>query len=346
MAVVGVLMNKDDLRNLGAYLEQNVQGFSGLKHVEKFAVGQSNPTFCLDTGDEKFVLRCKPKGKLVQSAHAIDREYRVLSALADTDVTIAKTILYCEDSDVLGTEFYLMEFVQGEIFSDPALPNLDNHQRTDIYQAQCSALAAIHSVDLRATNLTDYGRPGSYFERQYERWSQQYRSKKIERVEAMDQLISWLGRNMPSDDGRATLVHGDYRLDNLMISTADWSIAAVVDWELSTIGHPYADLAYQCMQWRLPNNPIAKGLGAIDRNKVGIPTERQYIAEYCKLAGNVPIANWSFYLAFSFFRLAAILHGILERSAGGNASNPQAVAVGDMYRNVAKMGLDVVHNGY
>jgi aminoglycoside phosphotransferase (APT) family kinase protein len=326
---------------LTTYLSENVQGFSGPLQVSKFAGGQSNPTFKLETPTKVYVLRRQPPGKLLKSAHAVDREFRVLAALKDTAVPVADVYHLCEDPSVIGSMFYIMEYVEGRVFWDSSLPEIaDKNTRVQMYQQMVEVMAALHSVDVDAVGLGDYGRPGNYYERQFSRWSKQYQLSETHKIVEMDELISWLEKNLPEDDGRVSLVHGDYRMDNLMFDPSEPRIRAVLDWELSTLGHPYADLAYQCMQLRLPDNVgKATGLGGIERAPLGIPEEQDYVKAYCKLVGIEKIDNWNFYLAFSFFRLGAIAQGVAKRAQDGNASNKEALQVGAIVQPLAQYAL-------
>lgn len=309
---------------LAPYLEREVPGFKGFKGLTKFGAGQSNPTYKVSAASGDYVLRAKPPGPLLKSAHQVDREYRVMKALRGTAVPVPKVLHLAPEDSPIGRMFYVMEFVEGRIFWDPALPEAaSKEERAAIYDAMNATLAALHDVDVEAVGLADYGRPGSYFERQIGRWTGQYRASETEPVQAMDELIAWLERNHPADDGLVSLVHGDYRLDNMLFAPAEPRVVAVLDWELSTLGHPYADLAYQCMQWRLPHETAFRGLGGIDRAALGLPTEDAYVAAYCRRRGIGGIANWTFFLAFSFFRLAAICQGVYKRALDGNASNPE-----------------------
>lgn len=331
-----------DTDRLGRYLEQHIEGFKGPVQAEKFAGGQSNPTFLLKAASGKYVLRRKPPGELLKSAHAVDREFRVISALAGSDVPVAKAYHLCTDEAVIGSWFYVMSFVEGRIFWDPALPELDNAGRRAIYEEMNRVLAAIHSVDLAARGLEDFGRPGNYYARQLDRWIKQYRLTETERIEAMEELIAWLPDHMPADDGRVSLIHGDYRLDNMIFHPTEPRILAVVDWELSTLGHPISDLAYQCMQWRLSNNAVIRGLGGIDRAALGIPAEAEYVASYVKRMNWGALEDWDFYLAFSFFRLAAIVQGVRKRSLDGQASSDKAMEVGNLAGPLAELGYEVI----
>lgn len=332
---------------LASYLEANVDGFKGPLTASKFAGGQSNPTFKIDAASGSYVLRKQPPGKLLKSAHAVDREYRVLDALKNTDVPVAEVYHFCEDPEVVGSMFYLMEFCDGNIFWSAALKEIDsNEQRTKMYDEMNRVLAALHSVDIEAVGLSDYGKPGNYFERQLNRWTSQYKASELDRIPEMDQLIAWLEKHLPEDDGQVSLAHGDYRLDNVMFDKDNNKIIAVLDWELSTLGHPYADLAYQCMQQRLPASDAKNtmsGLMGVNPVELGIPTEEEYVAAYCKRVGIDKIDNWSFYLSFSFFRLGAIAQGVAKRAADGNASNKAASKVGAMVQPLAQMALQVIN---
>ena len=332
---------------LASYLEANIEEFKGPLTASKFAGGQSNPTFKIDAASGSYVLRRQPPGKLLKSAHAVDREYRVLAALADTDVPVAKVYHLCEDPQVIGSMFYIMEFCEGNVYWESSLEQISsNQQRTKMYDEMCRVMAAIHSVDLEKVGLSDYGRPGNYFQRQYDRWSAQYKASELKPIPEMDQVIEWLGKNIPEDDGRVSLVHGDYRLDNLMFSSDNERVIAVLDWELSTLGHPFADLAYQCMGMRLPsgNGPGASsGLLGVDVQAVGIPSEQDYIDSYCQRMGIDKLDNWNFYLAFSFFRLAAIAQGVAKRAADGNASSKQAGGVANMVQPISVNALAIIN---
>lgn len=334
-----------DIQKLNAYLEDQVDGFSGLGKAEKFPGGQSNPTFKIEAASGNYVLRRQPPGKLLKSAHAVDREYRVLKALANTEVPVADVYHLCEDRDVIGSMFYLMEFCDGRVFWDAGIPEVDKVSRSLMYAEMNRVMAALHSVDLDAAGLSDYGKLGNYFQRQLDRWSEQYRASELTRIEAMNALIHWLENNTPSDDGRVSLVHGDFRLDNMMFHPNKPTVITVLDWELSTLGHPFSDLAYQCMQMRMPQGVgNISGLQGMDRVELGIPSEDEYVASYCQHRGIDKIDNWAFYLAFSFFRLAAIIQGVAKRAVDGNASNKNAAQLGEHVQPLAKMALDIVAN--
>ncbi|WP_350433283.1 phosphotransferase family protein [Shewanella sp. H8] len=329
---------------LNDYLEQHVQGFKGPITLDKFTGGQSNPTYKVTATSGVYVLRRQPPGKLLKSAHAVDREYRVLNALKDTDVPVANVYHLCEDTSVMGSMFYLMEYCDGTVYWSASLAEIDtNEQRSTMYDAMNKVLVSLHSVDVDAVGLSDYGKAGNYFERQLGRWTSQYRASELQNIPAMNTLITWLEVNLPKDDGRVCLVHGDFRLDNMMFAKNSPVIIALLDWELSTLGHPFADLAYQCMQLRMPAGMGSiDGLKDIDRASLGIPTEEEYVAKYCQRMGIERIENWVFYLAFSFFRLAAIAQGVAKRAAEGNASNEHANKVGSFVEPLAKMALKVI----
>ena len=256
---------------------------------------------------------------------------------------VPRMLHLCEDDGVIGTAFFVMEFVDGTVFWDPALPELTNPQRTKVYDEENRALAALHLVDPAKVGLADFGKAGSYFARQRDRWTKQYRASETEHLEDMEILIKWLVENEPPDDGRSSLVHGDYRLDNMIFKPDGSRLLAVIDWELSTIGHPFSDLAYQCMQWRFPNHETMRGLAGVDRAALGIPTEEEYVAKYCERVGISGIPTWKFCLAFSFFRLAAIVQGVKKRGLDGNASNPEkAIKSGERVPLMAKMGVEAI----
>ncbi|TPL12571.1 phosphotransferase family protein [Mesorhizobium sp. B2-4-14] len=316
--------NALDQAALAPYLEAAIPGFSGLATIEKFKSGQSNPTYLFKAASGRYVLRAKPPGRLLKSAHQVDREFRVMKALSGTAVPVPKMLHLSAEESPIGRMFYVMDFLDGRIFWDPALPEArDNDERAAIYDTTNATLAALHDVDVEAVGLSDFSRPGNYFERQLARWTSQYRASETGTIAEMDQLIAWLETHMPADDGLISLVHGDYRLDNLIFAPDRPKVLAVLDWELSTLGHPFADIAYQCMQWRLPHTSGFRGLGGIDRAALGLPSEEDYVAAYCRRRGLSGIGNWTFFLAFSFFRLAAICQGVYKRALDGNASNPE-----------------------
>ena len=329
-----------DTAAVAAWLEKHMPGFRGPVQAEKFASGQSNPTFRLTTPGGTYVLRRKPPGTLLKSAHAVDREFRVQQALAGTDVPVAKMHVLCEDDDVIGSAFYVMEEVNGRNFDDPRLPQVERGARAAIFDEMNRVLTAIHGVDIDAVELSDFGPEGNYYRRQIDRWSKQYRASETETVAAMDELIAWLDGNLPADDGRRTLVHGDYRIDNMLFALDGPECLAVLDWELSTIGHPFADLAAVIMQWRLPVGAEGRGLAGVDRAAEGLLSDEAFVDAYCARTGIAGIDRFGFYLAFCFFRMAAILQGVKKRALDGNASNPErGLRLGALVPDFAQAGL-------
>jgi len=331
-----------DLTALNQYLAENVPDYSGPLSVKPFAEGQSNPTFLLTTPKAKYVLRKKPPGELLKSAHAVDREYRVQRALWETDVPVAKVLHLCEDESVIGTIFYVMEFAEGRIFWDPALPELSPEDRSKVYDEMNRVLAAIHNVDLGAVGLGDFGRPGDYFARQLKRWSAQYRDSETEAIPQMNALIDWLQDNLPEDDGQVSLVHGDYRIDNLMFAKDSFRVIAVFDWELSTLGHPLADLAYQIMQRSMGRDWHLRGLAGLDVDALGIPSEDDYVEAYCRRRGITGQNDWHYAKIFAIFRFAAICQGVKKRALDGNAASPDALKVGAMAKPLAELGTALI----
>lgn len=336
-------INTLDLGVLEPYLLANVDGFMGPTTIEKFAGGQSNPTFKISAASGEYVLRRQPPGKLLKSAHAVDREYHVLAALANSEVPVARVYHLCEDRTVIGSMFYIMQFCEGRIFWDAAIPEVAKRERTAIYDEMTRVLAALHQVDIDKVGLSDFGKPGNYFERQYARWRDQYRASETHRIEPMETLLGWLGDNLPEDDGRVSLVHGDYRLDNMIFDATEPRVEALLDWELSTLGHPFADVGYQCMQLRMPEREgSVSGLRGKNLHDLGIPTEEEYVANYCQRMGIDAIDNFGFYVAFSFFRLAGIVQGVAKRAVDGNASNKDAAKLGRYVEPMAAMALEAI----
>ena len=330
-----------DLAALDRYLREHLPGYAGALQVEQFKGGQSNPTFLLRTpgaARPSYVLRRKPPGKLLPSAHAVDREYRVMHALAATDVPVPRTGCLCLDDAVIGTAFYVMEHVDGRILWDPALPGMTPADRATLYDAMNQAIAALHRIDVNAVGLGDYGKPGNFFVRQIGRWTSQYRASETEPIESMERLIEWLPAHVPTNDATA-LVHGDYRLDNLVFHPTEPRVAAVLDWELSTLGHPMADFAYHAMAWITPAGPM-RGLLGLDLAALGIPDAAAYLARYCERVGAAPptAREWDFYLAYNLFRGAAISQGILKRALEGSAASAYALDAGRKARAVADAG--------
>ena len=329
-----------DIAAVAAWAKAHVAGFEGPVRAEKFAGGQSNPTFLLKTPKRSYVLRRKPPGTLLKSAHAVDREFRVQQALAGSDVPVAEMHALCEDESVIGSMFYIMDHVAGRNFDDPRLPELPRDDRRPLMGEMNRVLAAIHDVDIAAVGLSDYGPTGNYYARQTDRWTKQYRATETEEIADMDTLIDWLAQNMPEDDGQRTLVHGDYRLDNLLFAPDSADILAVLDWELSTIGHPYADLAAVLMQWSMPPGRQGRGLAGVDRAAEGLMSDQEFVDAYCARRGLPEIPHFNFYLAFCFFRMAGILQGVKKRAMDGNASNPErGMELGAYVPLFAKQGL-------
>ncbi len=322
---------------LAEYLATHVEGdWRGLS-LRQYVGGQSNPTYLMSSAGGEAVLRKQPPGRLLPSAHAIDREYRVMRALGGTDVPVPRMLHFCTDPAVIGTPFYVMEHVAGRVFKDSQLVSEPVTVRTAIYDAMGDALARLHRVDYAALGLGDYGRPGNYFARQIDRWTRQYRESETAPIAAMDQLIARLPGLVPTDD-RASIVHGDFRLENLIYHPSEPVVVAILDWELSTLGHPLADLAYNCFAYHLPQSALG-GLAGVALEGTGIPTEEEYTRRYFERTGNRPVATWGFYVAFAFFRLAAILQGVLRRALDGNASSPDAVERGGRAALCAQAGL-------
>jgi len=331
-----------------AWMEQHVAGFRGPLRVEMFKGGQSNPTYRLITPGCQYVMRSRPGpvAKLLPSAHAVEREFRVMQALAQTGVPVPHMYALCEDESVIGRAFYIMEYMDGRVLWNQTLPDMDRTGRGQIYDEMNRVIAALHTVDFAALGLADYGRSGNYFERQIARWSKQYQASITTPIDEMERLMEWLPKNMPAsarDASRVSIVHGDYRLDNMMFHASEPRVIAVLDWELSTLGHPLADFSYHCMTWHIPSG-LGRGIGGQDLDALGIPQEDEYIRRYCARTGIGDVAtlraDWNFYLAYNLFRIAAILQGIAKRVEAGTASSPQAKASGDTARPMAELAWD------
>jgi aminoglycoside phosphotransferase (APT) family kinase protein len=335
-----------DTQRLHAWMQGHIAGFSGPIDVQQFAGGQSNPTFLVQSPGHRYVLRRKPPGKLLPSAHAVDREFRVLAALEGTPVPVAHVHALCEDPDVIGSAFYVMDYVEGRIFWDALLPEVPAPQRRAVYGEMVRVLAALHSVDYAAVGLGDFGKPGHYVERQVSRWTQQYRASETEKLESMERLIEWLPKHIP-DDEQTSIVHGDFRLDNTIFHPTEPRILAVLDWELSTLGHPLVDFAYYCLRFHLPVAEF-RGLGGVDPESHSLPTEAEAVAQYCRLRGiaPVPAQDWAYYQAFCMFRLAGILQGVLARALQGNASSATALQAGRRARPLAELGWKRVQQSF
>mgnify|MGYP003670139641 CR=1 FL=1 len=327
-----------DVAALQEYLKDKLPDTKGDLTVEQFKGGQSNPTFRLKWGDRFYVMRSKPgpAAKLLRSAHAIDREFRIINALAGSEVPVPEAYCLCEDESVIGRAFYIMDCVQGRVMWDQSLPDMSNAERSAIYDEMNRVLAALHQIDYKAIDMESFGRPGNYFERQINRWTTQYRASETEKIPAMEELMAWLPENIPAGE-ESSLVHGDFRLDNLMFAKDSPKALAVLDWELSTVGHPLADFSYHCMGYHI-NPGVSRGIGGLDHAALGIPTEQEYIARYCERTNRDGIENWDFYLAYNMFRLAGILQGIVKRVVDGTAANESAKEAGARTRPLAELG--------
>jgi aminoglycoside phosphotransferase (APT) family kinase protein len=327
-----------DAAALEAWMRANVEGFHGPLTLEQFRGGQSNPTFRLTTPGKRYVMRRKPAGKLLPSAHAVDREYRVITALAGSDVPVPKTYGLCMDDAVIGSAFYVMDYADGRVLWDGALPGMSNAQRAATYWEMNRVIAALHQVDYASRGLGDYGKPGNYFARQIGRWTKQYQASETETIESMNRLIEWLPQNIPAGD-ETSIVHGDYRVDNLVFHPTEPRVIAVIDWELSTLGHPLADFSNHCMSWHVPPGAF-RGIVGHDLAALGIPREKEYVEEYCRRVGRSPVDpnDWDFYLAYNMFRAAGILQGIMKRVVDGTAASQHAVEAGRAARTLADLG--------
>ena len=330
-----------DEARLERYLLDHMRDFHGPLVVRQFVGGQSNPTFLLETSDARFVMRKKPPGTLLPSAHQVEREFRIIKALGATDVPVPRVHHLCEDAGIIGTAFFVMDFVEGRIMRDPMMPDSNPRERAACYDSMNDVLARLHKVDFRAVGLGDFGRPNAYVERQLARWSKQYEASKLDEIPEMDSLIEWLKRNIPADD-ETTIAHGDYRMENIVFHPSEPRVVAVLDWELSTLGHPLGDLAWVCRAHHCP--PGIEGVQSfqgIDLKAYGIPTEEEFVDAYCRRVGRSGVPDLMYFVAFSFFRGAAIAQGIAMRAKLGNASGPDAALRGSKARLTAELGWDV-----
>jgi len=337
--LVPVLPNhRFDEAALCRYLERELPGFRPPCRIRQFQGGQSNPTFHLETPDAAYVFRKKPPGTLLASAHAVDREFRIQKALADTPVPVARVRLLCEDPSVIGTAFYVMDHVEGRVFPDRLLPGCTPEERRAMYEHMAEVLAELHRIDYRAVGLEGFGRPEGYIPRQTARWTKQYLASRLEPDPAMDRLAEWLPAHLPGEEEIA-IAHGDYRIGNLIFHPTEPRVVAVLDWELSTIGHPIADLAYNCLAYRLPEEG-GRGFGDIDIGALGIPSEADYVDLYCRKAGRTGIPDWEYFIVFAMFRFAAILVGVYRRGIDGNAADARAIEAGKAYKDFARIAWE------
>lgn len=323
-----------------AFLEQNIEGFKGPIKIQQFDGGQSNPTFKLFCGSGVYVMRKQPPGELLPSAHQVDREYRIMNALWDTDVPVPKMLCLCDDVSVIGTKFYVMAMVEGRIYSEILLPDVSPADRREMYLDMMRVLARVHAVDYKAVGLETYGRPGNYYERQISRWTKQYKGAEIDKLASMDNLLEWVPKHLP-ESSETTIAHGDFRLANMVFHPTEPRIVAVLDWELSTLGHPLADLGYSCMEYNADFYGEVRLRGP-DRESLGIPSEKEMVAEYCKSSGRDKIDNWTFYVVYNLFRSAAIVQGVYKRGLDGNASSESALTYGDECRNRSERAWELV----
>jgi aminoglycoside phosphotransferase (APT) family kinase protein len=329
--------HKLDLDSLARWLKLNVEDFSGSLSASQFGVGQSNPTYLLEAGGRRYVLRRKPPGILLPSAHAVDREYRIIRALEYSDVPVPRALALCTDDSVIGTMFFVMQYVSGRMYPDTKMPEANAGERAGIYDAINDAAARLHRVDYAAIGLGDYGKPGNFFARQIDRFTRQYRAAEMEKIEAMDRLIEALPQCIPATEETA-IFHGDFKMDNMIFHPTQPRVLAVLDWELSTLGDPRADFAYTSMIWRLTPQEYRLGIGGLDKQGIGIPSEAEYLRSYCARTGRGGIDHWDFFIVFNLFRLASILQGIMVRAIKGNASSAMAAEYGGRARAIAEIG--------
>lgn len=340
VSVIDVLpQHRFDVAPLWRYLQTHLSDFAQPATLRQFQGGQSNPTFLIETPAKKFVLRKKPPGKLLPSAHLVEREYRILQALPRDEVPLPPARLLCEDASIIGTAFYVMDHVEGRVLTSVTLPQLTPAERGAVYADLARVAARLHAVDYRACGLSDFGKPEGYIARQLDRWTRQYQASRTgeNENEDMDRLIAWLAAQPPPRE-ETTIAHGDFRIGNTILHPTEPRIIAVLDWELATLGHPLSDVAYACMYYHLPPDGAGKGLAGLDLRALGIPTEREFVATYCRHAGRDALPDWTFFLAFSFFRMAAITQGVYSRALQGNAADERAITYGDTARQFAGIG--------
>lgn len=336
-------LQPEQIDALARYFQQHVGALPSPLRAVPLSGGQSNPTVMVESGSKRWVVRRKPAGTLLASAHAIDREFRVMRALEHTPVPVPRALSYCDDASWIGVPFYVMDFVEARIFTDPALPGLTPPQRQRVYRALNETVSAIHQVDVEAVGLGDYGRPQGYLRRQLERWTKQYRASETHAIDSMERLMQWLADHLPADDDDPCLVHGDFRIDNVLFDPTQERVIAVIDWELSTLGHGMSDFAYHAMAWRVGADEF-RGMRGTDFAALGIPLEDEYLRRYCQNRGRPLPVHWVYYLAFNMFRMAAILQGILHRALQGNAASADAVENGRRASLMADAGWRLVRD--
>lgn len=333
-----------DQAKLAKYLQDYLPGANQGMKVQQFQGGQSNPTFLLEIGEKRYVLRKKPPGKLLPSAHMVEREYQVINALGNTDVPVPGVHLLCEDPEIIGTAFYVMDYVDGRVYSQPQLAEVALEERMPIYQSMIQTMGQLHNADWKAIGLEGYGKPDNYIARQLKRWGGQFEASRTDDMPSMDALMKWLPENIPADDS-TTIAHGDFRIGNLMLHPTESKVVSILDWELATLGHPLSDLAYCCLPYHMPLNVDgAKGLVGADLKSLGLPEEQQVLDWYCKYTGRTEVPDWNFFLAFSLFRLAAIVQGVYHRALQGNASNADALEVGKRASLLADRGWEIAQS--
>lgn len=328
---------------LADYLVEHIPGFKHDCSVQQFLGGQSNPTYLIESGGKSYVLRKKPPGDLLPSAHAVDREYRVISALAESGVPVPNAWLLCKDVSVIGQMFYVMDYVPGRVPAERGMPGYSKSDRKDMYHSMAQILGVLHNIDYQSAGLESFGKPDAYVSRQVHRWSRQYSASKVEECRPMDELIAWLPENNP-DDGLTSIVHGDYRPGNIIFRNDSPELAAVLDWELSTIGHPFADLGYFFMPHRVDAATTPYGLQGMDLEELGIPSESALLETYASSAGRDEVPNIDYYIVFSMFRLAAILAGVMRRGLDGNAADPRAIERGKSYQQIAATAMEIANS--